>query len=84
MTSSSVGLAYSQCFDCNSTFRVRAQDLCDLWLALPGSGGTVRSLQWRRDTTNVSHESVVLRVSGAPGTGNDEDWWICLERFPGE
>ncbi|KAG8782770.1 hypothetical protein FRC12_020442 [Ceratobasidium sp. 428] len=81
MTSNSIGLS-SQQITSNTTFRVRAQDLSYMWSALPGSGGIVRSLQWRRDTGSVSHESVVLRVSGVLPLGHEEDWWICLERFP--
>ncbi|QRW13450.1 hypothetical protein RhiLY_12449 [Ceratobasidium sp. AG-Ba] len=81
MTSNSVGLS-SLPFAGNDTFRVRVQDLADMWSALPGSGGTVRTLQWRKDTESVSHESVVLRVVGTLPDGSEDEWWICLERFP--
>ncbi|KAG9076441.1 hypothetical protein FS749_011788, partial [Ceratobasidium sp. UAMH 11750] len=81
MTSNSVGLS-SQHFANNATFRVCAQDLCHMWAALPGSGGTVRSLQWRKDLGSVSHESVILQVAGTLPLGGEQEWWICLERFP--
>lgn len=82
MTSASVGIS-AQAFDHTARFRVKAHDLCDLWFALPGTGGAVHSLQWRRDVSGVSHESIVLQVCSNSEPKPEEAWWVCLERCPG-
>ncbi|KAF8607320.1 hypothetical protein BDV93DRAFT_553039 [Ceratobasidium sp. AG-I] len=77
MTSASVGVS-TQAFDRRARFRVKAHDLCDLWFALPGTGGSVHSLEWRRDTSGVSHESIVLQVCSNPESKSDDVWWAAL------
>ncbi|KAJ1301105.1 hypothetical protein OPQ81_003521 [Rhizoctonia solani] len=79
MTSDSVGIAQMD-WDLKTRISVPVSHLNSAWDALPGSGGSVKSLEWYRDSGGVGHESVVLEVDVTDGP--HQIWYVCVERYP--
>ncbi|KAF8688527.1 hypothetical protein RHS03_09562, partial [Rhizoctonia solani] len=80
MTSQTIGISQ---IDWNEKWRhicVPISHLDKAWEALPGSGGSVKTLEWLRDSRGVGHESVVLEVEVEGGP--HQVWYICVERYP--
>ncbi|CAE6400062.1 unnamed protein product [Rhizoctonia solani] len=59
---------------------VPVSHLNSAWDSLPGAGGSVKALEWHRDTVGVGHESVVLKVE--VDDGPHQIWYVCVERYP--
>ncbi|CAE6442221.1 unnamed protein product [Rhizoctonia solani] len=79
MTSDSVGISQMK-WDFESCICVPVSHLDSAWDSLPGSGGSVKALEWHRDTSGVGHESVVLEVDVVDGPF--QTWYVCVERYP--
>ncbi|CEL54907.1 hypothetical protein RSOLAG1IB_07399 [Rhizoctonia solani AG-1 IB] len=80
MTYQSVGVSKIDWNDKERCIRVPISHLDKAWDALPGSGGSVKALEWLRDSHGVGHESIVLEVEVKGGP--HQIWYVCVERYP--
>ncbi|CAE6451411.1 unnamed protein product [Rhizoctonia solani] len=80
MTSQTIGISQIDWSEKERRISVPISHLDKAWEALPGSGGSVKSLEWLRDSRGVGHESVVLEVEVEGGP--HQVWYICVERYP--